>query len=210
MRSVIFVAISAFAAFVAAQSSLENPFKVPAGGYNFNAGKPTTVTWDPTTDGTVTLKLQKGSNITPSSGIILAAAVPNSGSFSFTPDIDLGPGSDYTIQIVDDADPDKYNFTPKFSISGTTGTATDLTPTATDTSGTTTKTKSTTTTATSSSASTTTTESTASSSSSSTTSTRRTAPTGEATTAPDPNSEAISLTRPGFMLSAVLALMAFL
>lgn len=68
-----YIAVSAFAAVVSAQlGGTENPFKVPQGGYEFNAGEPTTIRWDPTTDGTVTLKLQYGDDITPNSGIILA------------------------------------------------------------------------------------------------------------------------------------------
>ncbi|OAX78793.1 hypothetical protein ACJ72_06894 [Emergomyces africanus] len=205
-----YFAISLFAVFVAAQKSLENAFNVPPGGYNFAAGKTTLLSWNPSTEGPVTLKLQKGSDITPSSGIIIAANIPNSGSYPFTPDANLGPGSDYTIQIIDDADPDIFNFTPMFGISGTTGTASSLTPTDSVASNSGSSTQSTTTTASSSSASTTTTATESTESSSSRTTRPTASPTGRATTAPDPNSEAMSVTRPGFMLSAVLALMAFL
>ena len=69
----VYIAASAFAAVVSAQvGGTENPFNVPQGGYEFNAGEPTTLQWDPTTDGTVTIKLQYGDEITPDSGIILA------------------------------------------------------------------------------------------------------------------------------------------
>lgn len=67
MRSIIFLAFSALAAVVAAQTNA-NPFNIPASGYQFTAGKPTTLSWDPTTGGTVTLKLQWGSVFTPDSG----------------------------------------------------------------------------------------------------------------------------------------------
>ena len=72
MRSFMYMAVSAFAAFAAAQSN-DNPFNVPNEGYDFTAGEPTTVTWDPTTDGTITLKLQIGTDITPESGIVIAS-----------------------------------------------------------------------------------------------------------------------------------------
>lgn len=72
MRSAIYLAIGAFAAFAAAQGSTENAFLNPPGGYQFAAGKPTELSWTPSTDGTVTLKLQKGENTTPQDGIVIA------------------------------------------------------------------------------------------------------------------------------------------
>ncbi|PGH35213.1 hypothetical protein GX50_01909 [[Emmonsia] crescens] len=208
MRSAIYLAIGAFAAFAAAQGSTENAFLNPPGGYQFAAGKPTELSWTPSTDGTVTLKLQKGENTTPQDGIVIAAGIPNDGSYAYTPSASLGPGTDYNIQIIDDENPDNFNFTPKFSVSGTTGTARELTPSATGSETTTASPTSSgaTTTGTNDSTRTTSTPSSTSDESSSPSST----PTGDATNAPDPNSEAMSLTRPGFMLSAVLALMVFL
>ncbi|KMU90217.1 hypothetical protein CIHG_08027 [Coccidioides immitis H538.4] len=125
MRSPIVIALGVLAAVAAA--ARENPFNNPSGGYRFAANMPTTLSWEPTTDGTVTLKLQKAGAINPTSGITIAANIPNSGSYVFVPSASLGPGSDYTIEIIDDNDPDKINFTPQFSITGTTGTATELT-----------------------------------------------------------------------------------
>ncbi|KAI1908722.1 hypothetical protein LOZ12_005120 [Ophidiomyces ophidiicola] len=144
MRSTIVFALGAFVAAVAADR--ENPFNVPPGGYQFQANIPTTLTWRPTTSSTVTIKLQKAGDITPSSGIVLARRYPlycdmlssqtpnftsahiaNTGSFAFVPPANLGPGSDYTIQIVDDKNPANINFTPQFAVSGTTGTGTALT-----------------------------------------------------------------------------------
>ncbi|KAL2368940.1 hypothetical protein BDBG_04225 [Blastomyces gilchristii SLH14081] len=217
MRSIIYLAVTAFAAVVAAQSN-GNPFNVPSDGYQFVAGQPTTVTWDPTTPGTVSLRLQMGDNVTPQDGIPLAENLPNSGSFEFTPPADIPTASTYYLQIMDDDHPENSNYSPMFSIGGTTGTGTALTPistTATETRTTDTSDSSsaTTTTATTDSASTTMTTSasttTSSSSSSSASSSSTPSPTGDATNAPDPNS-AMSIARPGFMLSAVLALMSFL
>ncbi|KAK2795539.1 hypothetical protein FQN50_009723 [Emmonsiellopsis sp. PD_5] len=216
MRSIIYLAVSALAAVVAAQ---DNAFNVPKGGYQFEAGKPTTLSWEPSTDGTVSLRLQKGdgTSFTPGSGMVIVENIPNSGTYSFTPSASLGPGSDYTIQIIDDENPENFNFTPAFSVDGTTGTATAL-PTAT---GTTTKSESSTGTASTSAATTSgtattlsTTASTSastatSSTASTTTSAAETTATGEPTSAPDPNG-AMSVKLPGSMLTAVLALMAFL
>ncbi|KAK2861432.1 hypothetical protein FQN49_004211, partial [Arthroderma sp. PD_2] len=120
MRSVLYLALAA----------VENAFQVPPGGYDFTAGKPTTLTWAPSTEGTVTIKLQMTRDITPGSGIVLGSNLPNSGSFSFTPSAGLVEGKDYTIEIIDDQDPSNYNFTPTFTVDGATGTPSG-TPTAT-------------------------------------------------------------------------------
>ena len=52
--------ISALAALAAAQSS-PNPISAPTGG-TIQAGAATTITWTPTTPGTVTLVLRSGSS----------------------------------------------------------------------------------------------------------------------------------------------------
>ncbi|EGE86931.2 hypothetical protein BDDG_09882 [Blastomyces dermatitidis ATCC 18188] len=218
MRSIIYLAVTAFAAVVAAQSN-GNPFNVPSDGYQFVAGKPTTVTWEPTTPGTVSLRLQMGANVTPQDGIPLGGAKPPQlRQLRIHPPADIPTASTYYLQIMDDDHPENSNYSPMFSIGGTTGTGTALTPistTATETRTTDTSDSSsaTTTTATTDSASTTMTTSasttTSSSSSSSASSSSTPSPTGDATNAPDPNS-AMSIARPGFMLSAVLALMSFL
>jgi hypothetical protein len=65
MRSVFFLALSAIATLVAAR---ENPFNIPSGGYEFAAGEPTTLSWDPTTEGTVSIRLQWGDVLTDSTG----------------------------------------------------------------------------------------------------------------------------------------------
>lgn len=69
MRAVV-LTLSAFAALVAAA---DNPFQIPNGGYTFTAGQPTTLHWDPTTKGTVSLQLQWGSVTTPDQGITIAS-----------------------------------------------------------------------------------------------------------------------------------------
>jgi hypothetical protein len=69
MRSIFCFALSAFAVLAAAA---DNAFNVPQGGYKFTAGQPTTLSWKATTKATVTLKLQKASDVTPDSGIVLA------------------------------------------------------------------------------------------------------------------------------------------
>lgn len=74
MRSSI-IAAAAFSALVSA-SSTANPFSNPSGGYVFTAGDATTLTWDPTTSGTVSLRLQWGSVTTAESGDAIACTYP--------------------------------------------------------------------------------------------------------------------------------------
>jgi hypothetical protein len=69
MRSVFFFALSAVATLVAAR---ENAFNIPKNGYSFTAGEATTLSWEPSTEGTVTLKLQHGEVLTSDSGTTIA------------------------------------------------------------------------------------------------------------------------------------------
>lgn len=70
MRSTFYVALSAVATLVAADSP--NPFNIPKGGYSFTVGEPTTLKWQPNSDGTVSLKLQSGEVLTPDGGSTIA------------------------------------------------------------------------------------------------------------------------------------------
>lgn len=71
MRAFICLAVSALAA-VAAAGSNANPFNIPSGGYSFTVGQPTTLTWRPTTGGTVSLRLQHGELTTATDGTSIA------------------------------------------------------------------------------------------------------------------------------------------
>ncbi|KAL3475353.1 Ser-Thr-rich glycosyl-phosphatidyl-inositol-anchored membrane family-domain-containing protein [Aspergillus californicus] len=147
MRSVFFIALSAIATLVAAR---ENPFSIPGSGYEFTAGEPTTLTWEPTTDGPVTLKLQWGTAFTSSSGTTLASSIANSGSYTWDVPSDITDRSDYTIEIIDDEESEANNYLPRFSVEGATEAATTTTTSTstTETTTTTTETSSTKTTTT--------------------------------------------------------------
>ena len=69
MRSMFYLALSALATLATAA---QNPFNVPDGGYEFEAGSPTTLIWDPTTSGSVTLRLQWGAVFTTTTGDLIA------------------------------------------------------------------------------------------------------------------------------------------
>jgi hypothetical protein len=76
------------------------------------------VTWQPTTDGTVSLVLLKG----PSNNIIplyaVAEKIANTGTYSWTPATDLEPTGDtgYGFQLINDAD-GTFQWSTQFGIS---------------------------------------------------------------------------------------------
>ncbi|KAI9044597.1 GPI anchored serine-threonine rich family protein [Aspergillus affinis] len=138
MRSVFFLTLSAIATLAAAASEKANPFNIPKDGYSFKTGQPTTLTWDPTTSGTVTLRLQWGGVLTPNSGTAIAKSIDNSGSFTWTPPSDLAAQPDYTVEIISDDDTSEVNYLPRFVVAGatvhTTKSSTTSTASATTTS----------------------------------------------------------------------------
>ncbi|KAK1139100.1 hypothetical protein N8T08_001286 [Aspergillus melleus] len=120
MRSVFFLTLSAIATLAAAASEKANPFNIPKDGYSFKTGEPTTLTWAPTTEGTVTLRLQWGGVLTPNSGTAIAKSISNSGSFTWTPPSDLAAQPDYTVEIISDDDTSEVNYLPRFVVAGAT------------------------------------------------------------------------------------------
>ncbi|KAJ5806203.1 Ser-Thr-rich glycosyl-phosphatidyl-inositol-anchored membrane family-domain-containing protein [Penicillium pulvis] len=167
------IAAAAFSALVSA-SSTANPFSNPSGGYVFTAGDATTLTWDPTTSGTVSLRLQWGSVTTAESGDAIASDIDNSGSYTWDVPTDLVKGREYTIEILDDSDSSDYNFLPYFTVAGATATAS---ATATSTSSSASTTSEATSTSSASSSTTSSTSSSSSSTSTSSTSTKSAATT---------------------------------
>ncbi|CEL08283.1 Ser-Thr-rich glycosyl-phosphatidyl-inositol-anchored membrane family-domain-containing protein [Aspergillus pseudodeflectus] len=159
MRSVFFLALSAVATLVAAR---ENPFNIPSSGYEFTAGEPTTLSWDPTTEGTVTLRLQWGDAFTSSTGETIVSGIPNSGSYTWSVPDEIADRDDYSVEIVSDTDPSTSNYLPRFSIAGaeevTSTTTTETSTTTTETSTTSTTSTRTTTTSTTTTETTETTE----------------------------------------------------
>ncbi|KAL5365809.1 Ser-Thr-rich glycosyl-phosphatidyl-inositol-anchored membrane family-domain-containing protein [Aspergillus floccosus] len=125
-----YLTLSAFAALAAAADNA-NPFNIPTEGYTFTAGKPTTLTWQPNTQGSVTLRLQWGSVLTPQSGSVIAQGIANSGSFTWTPPANLAAQPDYTIEIIDDSNTNEVNYLPRFTVAGATAVATHSAATTT-------------------------------------------------------------------------------
>ncbi|KAG0138325.1 Ser-Thr-rich glycosyl-phosphatidyl-inositol-anchored membrane family-domain-containing protein [Tuber indicum] len=94
-----------------------NPIGKPGLGEIVPAGSPYTITWNPTTGGTVTLLLLRGpsNNVVPLYPIVEKA--PNTGTYTWTPATDLEADvSRYGIQLIDDAT-GKYQYTTQFGVS---------------------------------------------------------------------------------------------
>ncbi|OBT42626.1 hypothetical protein VE00_06066 [Pseudogymnoascus sp. WSF 3629] len=120
MRFISALLAGALAVVAAAQTtgSQPNPFTNTA-FTGIAAGSPFTITWTPTTKSTVTLQLVhsdtgNADDLKPVSTI--KAGITNSGSFTWTPDSSIVNGEHYALKIVDDANPDEYNYTLQFPI----------------------------------------------------------------------------------------------
>ncbi|KAJ6019934.1 hypothetical protein N7499_004176 [Penicillium canescens] len=117
MRFFISFVVVALAA-IASASSTDNSFNIPTNGYTFKVGEPTTLTWTPSTSGTVTLRLQWGVVTTANSGSVIASNIPNDGSYTWDVPSKLAAQPDYTIEIISDDNDNDYNFLPRFTVEG--------------------------------------------------------------------------------------------
>lgn len=134
MRFSAVALLSALAALAAAQ----NPF-TRSEYDDIEAGFPEQITWDPTSEGTVTIVLVHGDPQNLERVEVLAgtssshshtlnlrqetiltshkAGIPNSGAYTWLPSTTLPRGDDYALQIIDDSDPTADpNYTPQFTI----------------------------------------------------------------------------------------------
>ncbi|TKA78959.1 hypothetical protein B0A49_02100 [Cryomyces minteri] len=98
-----------------------NPISRPGLNEIVPVGTPYTVTWNPTTPGTVTLVLLRG----PSTNIVplytIAEQIPNTGAFVWTPATTLeADTTHYGIQLIVDAT-GQYQYTTQFGISNPSG-----------------------------------------------------------------------------------------
>ncbi|PIA88725.1 hypothetical protein CB0940_07570 [Cercospora beticola] len=96
-----------------------NPISQPGLNSVVPVGEGFTVTWEPTTEGTVTLLLLKGpsSNAVPQYPIV--EKIENKGTYVWTPSTDLEPTENaqgYGIQLIVDAT-GQYQYTTQFGIS---------------------------------------------------------------------------------------------
>ena len=107
-----------------------NGFKIPQGGLTCTAGQPCDLKWQPSTQGTVSLVLRSGASNNLEKGVTIASHIANDGDFTWLPASNLPRGSDYTIEIIDDADPTQTNYTPYFVLDSS-----NVLPSTTATSG---------------------------------------------------------------------------
>lgn len=94
-----------------------NPISKPGLGEMVAVGTPYTISWNPTTAGTVTLVLLRG----PSTNVVplypLAETIENTGVYVWTPSIALEPDTThYGIKLIVDAT-GQYQYTTQFGIS---------------------------------------------------------------------------------------------
>ncbi|KJX98940.1 hypothetical protein TI39_contig381g00001 [Zymoseptoria brevis] len=100
-----------------------NEITKPNHGDILPVGKPFTITWNPTTPGTVTLLLLKGPATNLKLETVIVENYPNSnGKYDWTPSANLeGTTTDqgYGIQLIVETDPNKgqYQYTTQFGIS---------------------------------------------------------------------------------------------
>ncbi|KAL2820175.1 hypothetical protein BDW59DRAFT_164788 [Aspergillus cavernicola] len=114
MVRILLVALGVLKIFLVAA----NEFNIPSGGYEFVAGEPTTLSWDPSSGGTVTLELIWGSFIASDAGDNIASHLPNSGNYTWTVPADIPDLSDYMICLYPDQPPQDSECIPRFSIVG--------------------------------------------------------------------------------------------
>ncbi|KAL4810749.1 Ser-Thr-rich glycosyl-phosphatidyl-inositol-anchored membrane family-domain-containing protein [Aspergillus unguis] len=83
------------------------------------AGKPYTITWDPTTEGTVSLVLLRGPSTNVQPLYALAESIPNNGHYQWTPSTDLEADvTHYGLLLVVESGPNKgaYQWSTQFGI----------------------------------------------------------------------------------------------
>ncbi|KAL4768882.1 Ser-Thr-rich glycosyl-phosphatidyl-inositol-anchored membrane family-domain-containing protein [Aspergillus nidulans var. acristatus] len=84
------------------------------------AGKPYTITWDPTTEGSVSLVLLRGPSTNVQPLYAIAENIGNSGHFEWTPSTELEPDvTHYGLLLVVESGPNKgaYQWSTQFGIS---------------------------------------------------------------------------------------------
>ncbi|KAL9585664.1 MAG: hypothetical protein Q9212_001401 [Teloschistes hypoglaucus] len=111
--SILGLAASLFALAVAQDKP--NPFTIPP-SFMVNAGQPTSVTWTPTTGGTVTIYLRSGASNNLDKGIAVASNVQNNGKTNIDVPADTVRNSDYALSIVSDQNPGEINYSAPFVV----------------------------------------------------------------------------------------------
>ncbi|KAL7271064.1 hypothetical protein RUND412_006203 [Rhizina undulata] len=123
MKFTLFAGLSALFALASAYTTpvgsepVGNPIYTPSLGEQVPVGEPFTITWDPTTEGTVTLILLRGpsTNVVPLS--VIAENIDNTGSYVWTPSTSLEDDvTHYGIELIVDST-GQYQYSTQFGIS---------------------------------------------------------------------------------------------
>ena len=94
-----------------------NPIYTPGLNDVVPVGQPYGITWQPTTEGTVSLVLLKGPSTNAVPQYALVEGIDNTGNYWWTPSDDLEPGeTGYGIQLIVDAT-GQYQYSTQFGIS---------------------------------------------------------------------------------------------
>jgi hypothetical protein len=127
MRAALFAGVSAV--FAAVASAWVTPVGTTPSGNSIikpglaeivPAGKPYTITWDPTTAGPVTLLLLRGPSTNVKPLYAIAQHIPNSGTYSWTPSTSLEADvTHYGIQLIDEKT-GAFQYSTQFGISNPT------------------------------------------------------------------------------------------
>ncbi|KAE8375108.1 Ser-Thr-rich glycosyl-phosphatidyl-inositol-anchored membrane family-domain-containing protein [Aspergillus bertholletiae] len=128
MRFSIFGALTALAALATAhtdpdynQAPTGNPIYTPGLNEAVPVGSPYAITWNPTTEGTVSLVLLRGESTNMQVLYTLAEQIPNTGKFEWTPSTDLTPDvTHYGLLLVVEGT-GQYQYSTQFGISNPNG-----------------------------------------------------------------------------------------
>jgi len=181
-RAVGLSVLTVLVAAVGVVAQLPNPITEPTAGSTVTAGSTFTISWTPTTNGTISLFLKNGDTNDLNTISTIASGIANSGTFAWSVDTSVPAGTDYAIEISAGSSVSDDNFSPRFTIdSSVTATTGESTASATVASGSSTSGSST-----SYSATTTTSSSTSASSSTPTSSTPTSITASLATATPPP------------------------
>jgi hypothetical protein len=123
MRFSSFTIISALAALASAHTQPDtskpptgNPIALPGLAEQVQAGKPYTITWDPTSKGKVSIVLLRGPSTNVKPIATLAEVIPNSGKFEWTPSTSLEPDvTHYGLEIIVEGT-GQYQYSTQFGI----------------------------------------------------------------------------------------------
>ncbi|KAL8746423.1 MAG: hypothetical protein Q9190_001560 [Brigantiaea leucoxantha] len=114
MRFSFLSIVAVLFATVSAQTK-PNAFTLPS-DFMITAGQPTTVTWTPSTPGTVTIRLRQGASSDLDQGVVVGSHIDNNGKYTFTIPASTVRNTGYALEIISDSDSNAVNYSPSFVV----------------------------------------------------------------------------------------------